>query len=273
LNVYEDFHSFDRLNQPLNQHWNAYVLGTGTLEPAGHALRLANANTTSQQTSNAQIDDYLGLPRRRYRWRPPLTLTLCARFSHPAVGTGGRAPLRGTAGFGFWNDPFLMTGRRWPALPRAIWFFYASPPSNMKLDLATPGHGWKAATIDALRLRALLLAPIAPFACLLMNLGSLYRLLWPRIQRVLNVHEASLQVDMSQWHTYVIEWGKRAAHWEVDGQTVLACEAPPRGPLGFVMWLDNQYLVATPWGRFRYGRLETPGRQWLEVDWLSIEAR
>jgi hypothetical protein len=106
-----------------------------------------------------------------------------------------------------------------------------------------------------------------------MNLGPLYRLLWPRIQRVLKVHEASLQVDMTDWHTYVIEWGVRATHLEVDGQTVLACRAPPRGPLGFVMWLDNQYLVATPWGRYRYGWLETPGRQWLEVDWLSIEAR
>jgi hypothetical protein len=56
-------------------------------------------------------------------------MTVRACFSHPA-GT-----LRGTAGFGFWNDPFLMTGARLPALPRAIWFFYASAPSEMKLDL------------------------------------------------------------------------------------------------------------------------------------------
>ena len=269
MNVYEDFQSFERLNQ----HWITHVLGTGTLEPVGRALRLANANTTARQTSNAQIDDYQDLPRRRFRWRPPLTLTVCARFSHPAAGAGVYAPLRGTAGFGFWNDPFLMTGRRWPTLPRAIWFFYASPPSEMKLDLGTPGYGWKAAMMDALHPRALLLAPIAPLACLLMNLDSLYRRLWPRIQRVLKVHEASLHVDMSDWHTYVVEWGVHTAYLEVDGQTVLTCKAPPRGPLGFVMWLDNQYLVVTPWGRFRYGRLETPGRQWMEVDWLSIEAR
>jgi hypothetical protein len=34
-------------------------------------------------------------------------------------------------------------------LPRAIWFFYASPPSHMDLALDVPGYGWKAAMIDA----------------------------------------------------------------------------------------------------------------------------
>ena len=100
-----------------------------------------------------------------------------ARFSHPAN------ELRGTAGFGFWNDPFMMTGARIPTLPRAIWFFYGSPPSNIKLDRHAPGHGWKAATIDALRPAAFLLAPLAPLAVPLMNLPSLYRRLWPFIQR------------------------------------------------------------------------------------------
>jgi hypothetical protein len=37
------------------------------------------------------------------------------------------------------------------------------------------------------------------------------------------------------------------------------------------MWLDNQYLVVTPWGRLRWGLLDTPGRQWLEVSELAIE--
>jgi hypothetical protein len=37
------------------------------------------------------------------------------------------------------------------------------------------------------------------------------------------------------------------------------------------MWLDNQYAVVKPWGRFGYGLLEAPGRQWMEVDTLAIE--
>jgi hypothetical protein len=37
------------------------------------------------------------------------------------------------------------------------------------------------------------------------------------------------------------------------------------------MWLDNQYLVATPQGRLRWGLLDVTCRQWMEVDRLLIE--
>jgi hypothetical protein len=63
-------------------------------------------------------------------WRPPLTLRARSRFTHPA-----ESDLLGTAGFGFWNDFFM--GGRIPTL-RAIWFFHASPPSDMRLDVGLP---------------------------------------------------------------------------------------------------------------------------------------
>ncbi|HEC34859.1 MAG TPA: hypothetical protein ENI37_09170 [Chloroflexi bacterium] len=141
----------------------------------------------------------------------------------------------------------------------------------MKLDLRTPGRGWKAATIDALRPAALLLAPLAPPAVLLMNLRPLYRALWPPIQRALNVREATVEVEMTGRHTYVIKWGKEQACFSVDGEVVLADAPSPQGPLGFVMWLDNQYMVATPQGRLGWGLLDVPGRQWMEADHLAIE--
>jgi hypothetical protein len=249
----------------LSPHWSRQVKGGGALERSDAALRLVNAGTSSSHYTNAQLDDYQGLPRRRLPWRPPLTLTVRARFSH------SEGELRGTAGFGFWNDPFLMTERRVPTLPRAIWFFYGSPPSDMKLDLSAPGHGWKAATIDALHPVALLLAPLALPTALLMNLRPLYRALWPPIQRALNVREALVDVPMTEWHTYVIAWREERSTFTVDGQTVLGDAPSPRGPLGFVMWLDNQYMIVRPWGRFGWGLLEAPGRQWLEVDHLAID--
>ncbi len=265
--IYEDF------TAGLAPHWRRYVVGAGALEPTGSTLRFVTTDTTSRQYSDAQIDDYQGLPRRRFSWRPPLRLTVRARFSHPA------GQLRGTAGFGFWNDPFMMTGARFPTLPRAVWFFYGSPPSNMKLDLRTPGHGWKAATIDTLRPAALLLAPLAPLAVLLMNIRPLYRALWPPIQRALNVREATVEAEtcgepsrtMTGWHTYTIEWGTERTHFSVDGGRVLEDAPSPQGALGFVMWLDNQYMVVTPWGRLRWGLLKIPGRQWMEVDRLEID--
>jgi hypothetical protein len=132
--IHEDF------TTPPADRWKQYVQGSGALEAAGHTLLFINNRTSTRRYTNAQIDDYQGLARGRFRWRPPLRMTVRARFSHSSE------KLSGTAGFGFWNDPFMMTGRRMPTLPRVVWFFYASPPSNMKLDLHTPGHGWKAAT-------------------------------------------------------------------------------------------------------------------------------
>jgi hypothetical protein len=256
--VYEAFTS------ELSPRWKRYLRGGGALEPTGHTLRFLNRGSSSRQYTDAQIDDYQGLPRHRFPWRPPLTMSARARFSHPC----GR--LHGTAGFGFWNDPFLMTGRRLPTLPRAVWFFYASPPSNMKLDLHAPGWGWKAATIDALRWPFFLLLPAAPLAVPLMNVRRLYRALWPLGQRAIGVSEAPLTVEMTGWHTYVIQWGLKRARFLVDDAPVLECNTSPRGPLGFVMWLDNQYAVVTPWGRLGFGLLDVPAPQWLEVDVLVI---
>lgn len=245
-------------------HWRRRVVGGASLEQVGSAQRFLLSDASGRGYSDAQLDDYQDLKRRSFPWHPPLRLTVRARFSHPQAG------LLGTAGFGFWNDPFLMTSLRLPTLPRAAWFFFASPPSDMKLALQVPGHGWKAATIDALRPASLLLAPAALPAVLLMNVRPLYRRFWPLIQRAVNVGEALLGVEMRDWHTYVLEWGLQCARFAVNGKPVL--EAPsPRGPQGFVVWMDNQYLAATPWGRFRYGHVNVPGEQWMDVEHLSIE--
>jgi hypothetical protein len=255
----------DNFTPGSDSDWKRLEVGGGRLEPTGETLRFALQDIPARRYADAQIDDYQGLPRNRFRWQAPLRLSVRARFSHP------EGELRGTAGFGFWNDPFLMTGVRLPALPRAIWFFYASPPSDMALALDVPGHGWKATTIDAIRLGFFGLAPAAPLAVPLMNVRPVYRALWPLAQRAIGVSEAALDLDMTAWHTYQLIWGRDEAHFEVDGRTVLRRDTPPRGRLGFVMWLDNQYAIVTPWGRLGYGLLEIAGRQWMEAEFVRIE--
>lgn len=244
--------------------WQTNLTGGGFLSPTDDGLRLCIGPTTQGRYANAQLDDYEALARRHFPWRPPLKLTVRARFSHPA------GELRGTAGFGFWNDPFGMTGSRWPTLPRAIWFFFNGVDAPMRLARETPGYGWRAATIDAWRAPFLLLAPTTPVAMLLMRWRWLYERLWPLAQWAMGVREALVDADLTAWRTYELVWGLEKATFLVDGVCVLTC-APPRGPLGLVLWMDNQGIDFAPWRLPRHLLLTTAREQWLELAWAKIE--
>jgi hypothetical protein len=52
----------------------------------------------------------------------------------------------------------------------------------------------------------------------------------------------------------------------------LSSDVTPHPPLGLVIWIDNQYLVASPQGGFRFGTLKTEAEQWLEIEDLIIES-
>lgn len=248
---------------------NTLCAGGGGLLRTGSGLRIVNPPLSGLAYCNAQIDDYQGLPRRRFPDSPPLRLSLKARFSHPA------GELTGTAGFGFWNDPFLMTALRppvlaAPALPRALWFFYAAPPSDLRLSVDTPGWGWKVASLDALQPSALAALPLAALAAPAMRSKRLYRRLWPFFERRFRIAERQLDLDMTVWHGYVLDWRPDTAAFFVDGHRVLIAPSP-RGPLGLVVWLDNQYMAVHPSGRVRYGLVAKSETQWLEIDDLHLE--
>lgn len=261
----------------LDARWVRTCPNGGTLTVDGSALRLALAGASAGRYSDAQIDDYGDLPPSRYLWRPPLRLEVRARASHPAhpgrlvteANAGNPQPyLRGTVGFGFWNYPFSLSGRVL-RLPDAVWFFGASPPSNMALVPGVPGWGWKAQVVHAHRWRSVAL-----------GIPTLPAVLWARatgreraaarwVRRVSGAAEAPLAADLGEWHRYSLEWLPECARFAVDGVEVLAAPDPPRGPLGFVAWIDNQYAVATPRGAFGFGTLDSDP-EWLELDWLRI---
>ena len=226
--------------------------------------------------SNAQIDDY-GKPRRaNFLWRPPVHMQLRARASLPAyaaqpepVHDASRRYLLGTAGFGFWNG-LLTLGGGVPRLPEAVWFFAASPPSNMALVPGSAGWGWKAQVVHAHRPGAVL-AAIPTLATVgwtrLSGHGSASAARW--VQRLSGASEAHLRTSFEDWHEYELDWHPDHACFRVDGIPVLDVPAPPRGPLGFVAWIDNQYAVATPEGALRFGTVSSSA-EWLEIDWLRI---
>lgn len=217
--------------------------------------------------ADAQVDDYGRVEngRSHYPWRPGTHLQLRARFSHDAHS------LRGTAGFGFWNAPFGDPTIRWPALPQAVWFFFASPPSDLPLALADDtGRGWFAATLDATTRHAKATIPLAPAILLLNQFPRLRQRVWPAVQRQLGISFAALPMTMTEWHTYRLQWQPDGCTFAVDDVVVLQTPHTPRGPLGFVCWLDNQYMVAKANGRFSSGTLPITETQWMEIERLEI---
>jgi hypothetical protein len=212
--------------------------------------------------ADAQIDDYG--QSRKFRNRPGTVLTIQARFSHPPDR------LQGTAGFGFWNAPFGDPSIRRLALPQAAWFFFASSPGDLPFAPESPGRGWFAGTVVVGNRRGIAMVPLAPVVLLLNQFKSLRRLIWPAVQRQLGISFASLDFDITAWHNYQLQWLTDACRFLVDDKPVLTTCQSPRGPLGFVCWMDNQYLVLTPRGRIRSGILTLPDDQWMEMRDLNL---
>ncbi len=245
------------------ERWRRWRVGSGTIVLHEHGVRLLLARATSNAYSNAQLDDYHGLAHRRYPWRPPLRLTIRARF-------GG--PLLGTAGFGLWNHPFVQLGSGGiPILPRAMWFFHASPPNNMALAHGVPGYGWKIATLDALRARAIRWAPFALVVMVLNRVPLFEQRIWSLVQRDLGISEHVIATEPRSWHDYTLVWRRDSVQFLIDGAILHETKRAPRGPLGFVAWIDNQYAIATRWGQLGYGVLDVPTPQYLDLAHVQIE--
>lgn len=245
----------------VNLQVKPYLTGLGRIEVQRDFTRLILPSASRAQYSDAQLDDRLIYPDRSLIHHPPLRLTLRARFSGPSI--------IGTAGFGFWNHPLFAPSNPVP-LPRAIWFFYASPPSHMDLAMDVPGYGWKAAMIDATKLGALALAPFALPVVLLNRSERWYRRVWPFVQRNLTIEEKMLPLDlMPAWHTYSIDWDSDYARFAVDDRIVLETDRAPRGPMCFVAWVDNRLAVVTPTGSIQFGLFDVDQSQWLEIENLT----
>ena len=205
----------------------------------------------------AQVDDYSGRLRGRFPWRMPFCLALRARAS--------AQDLPGTWGFGLWNNPFGMGVYSLPALPNTAWFFFASQQNYLSLRDDLPAQGGLAATFCSPRWPAALFLPGAPFLPLL-ELPPAMRLARRVGRGIVRQAGAAMLHDPTEWHTYILEWAEQQVSLLVDGQTVLQTAIAPRGPLGLVIWIDNQYAAAPPDGRLRFGTLANPEPAWIEVE-------
>ncbi|MDX1600337.1 MAG: hypothetical protein R3191_02365 [Anaerolineales bacterium] len=218
--------------------------------------------------ANAQLDDHRQLPRSEFPWNPPVDLRLRARVEP--------AQPQGTFGFGFWNDPFAFSfgqagaARRLPAAPQAVWFFYGSPPNDLSFTPGVPGDGWRAASLRTPRLPSWLLAAPAAAAAALSALPLIRRPVIRLAKATVTAAERALPHAPDRWHEYRLRWTAGGVTFWVNGDRVLHAPSPPRGPLGFVAWIDNQYAAVTPTRGLRFGVLPTEAEQRLELQDLHI---
>lgn len=222
---------------------------------------------TAAGYADAQIQDYgAGTGRHRFPFLPGLEMQVTAKFSHEA------AQLKGTAGFGFWNAPYGDPSVKRPSLPQAIWFFFASPENHLPFA-PEPGYGWFAATLDTSAWQALSLLPASPLLLLLNQFPVIHRRLWPWMQHHMQITAVSLPINMTDWHTYRLNWQANGSQFWVDDTHLQTTPHTPKGPLGFVCWIDNQYLVAKANGRFRWGTISTQQTQTLHLKTIRISPK
>jgi hypothetical protein len=236
----------------------------GSIVSAENGSRLFALDAVPSGYAVAQIDDYGGTRQRGFRWRPGTSLSLRARFSDSAEN------LIGTAGFGFWNAPFADPTVTRLALPQATWFFFASKPNYLPFPRSGPALGWFAGTVDAGTGRALRTVPLAPVALLLNQSTRLRERVWPWVRQRLAIAYTPLAIDLTQWHRYRLDYRPNGCVFYIDDNIVLHTPHAPHGPLGFVCWIDNQYMILTPRGRIGAGVVPTIQSQWMEVADLAL---
>ena len=241
----------------------------------------------------AQLDDYSILPRSRFPLNAPITLSLRCRISPPSfppfsphltssrhgirLGENGemKGGLPGTWGFGFWNDPFTVslglqgTARRLPVLPNAAWFFHASAQNHLSFQNHLPGNGFLAQSFSSPKIPSLLLAS-GFLAAPLMLSKTFAKWIRAMAGKIIGEDSVSLDVNPTEWHTYRLRWSAAGVEYFVDGAPVFETAVSPQGPLGLVIWIDNQFAAFTPTGKVSAGTLENPLPAWMEIADLEI---
>lgn len=251
-----------RTSGPLAR-WVRVAVGPADIEYYTGLTRFVLEGATGCALANAEIGDYRDRRRDNLPWQAPLRMAVRARFSQPA------ANLDGTSGFGFWNNPFEPLSGNVLAPPNALWFFCASPSSDMVVSPGLPGNGFRAEMINGGTMPAWLMA----LGNQLLRIPGLTRILYQAAQTQVRAGAVRLDgTEMMDWQEYAIRWDRSVAVFSVNDDPVLKVPHPPSVPLGFVAWMDNQIAVARPDGEYRFGLEPVPGRQWLELDHVEIES-
>jgi hypothetical protein len=236
-----------------------YLAGDGRLEPTTDGWRLEVNPATGY--NDAQLDDTRGRARGDFLHRPPVRLTLEARASSES------AP--GTLGFGFWNDPFpAWAERRAPAvacLPRPRLYGSSTPLRRSSRSPRAAAAGWTAAVLRGPPVAGPVIAAIGAAGLAGMAIPRLRRPLLRQYWRWFSGEQSARLTGLDAWRAYEIDWRDDAVQFRVDGLPVLDSSLSPPGPLGLVIWIDNQWAALSATAGLRFGVLPSSSGAWLEL--------
>lgn len=251
----------------MNELHESLTPGAKIKKVSGDVTRLTIPGGETGAYRLAQLDNYRGLKRSDFLHQARLRMCIEARVS--------AQELPGTWGFGLWNDPFSLSlglgggTRRLPALPQAAWFFFASERNYLSFRDDQPAHGMLAGVFRSLDVPTWALSP-AGLALPFMALRPLARIARRAVHALIDEGAARLSHNVTDWQRYELHWEADFVEFSVNHQVVFRAALSPRGPLGFVLWIDNQFAAFPPDGTLSFGTLANPAA-WLEFRQLTLE--
>ncbi|MBN1564034.1 MAG: hypothetical protein JXA10_09345 [Anaerolineae bacterium] len=234
----------------LDKFWATLCIGDARVEliddasaRGGKFARTVVNQAADDQLALAQIDDYIYRPMADFAWTPPLTLETRMRFS------SNQGP--GTVGLFLWNNPMGLGAELADVRPmKWIGMYRASPTS----DFSALGEktGLRATVLNGSWF----------------NLFALFMPLFPKPP----VYEKPLDglKDWTEWHTFHIEWRAHQIVITIDGDTMIDAHERIKGPLGLVIWYDNnQPHTGNNKLDLCYDPVTEPA--YLDIDYLTIQ--
>ena len=233
-----------------------HLINGGRIDGDGRRYRLTVPPTSADGYVDAQLDDYAHALPRRFTNHPPQTLAVRARFSHQQV--------KGTAGFGFWNHPFSREGAVVDS-PCNVWFFYSSPESDLQVARGLPGHGFKASMLNSRRMPRAAITIGGLIFNALRHIPAASKVVMAAARGAVNAAETMLDVDMTEWREYRLNWRPEIATFHMNGKEILRATRPPQTALGFAAWIDN-YRASAGGSRYEFAYVGVTQEQWMEIE-------
>jgi hypothetical protein len=156
-----------------------------------------------------------------------------------------------------------------PVLPNAAWFFFASPENYLSIRNDHPSSGFLAAAFHSPSTSPLRLVPQLALVPLLF-FHPWARRIRAKLSQVIDEQSIQLGVDVTQWNYYRLNWRTNKVEFSINSEPVFVSPTSPSGPLGLVIWLDNQYASFKPSGEIKMGVLKSSTPAWMEIEGLEI---